>query len=71
MADILARKTKILADIFYHPRTGFGGIEQVLRQAKQQDASISREDVRAFIANQEIRQRRKPTRVNGYAASLP
>ena len=71
MADILARKTRTLADIFYNPRTGFGSIEQVLGQARQQDASISRDDVRAFIRNQEIRQRRKPTRVNGYVASLP
>ena len=67
----LSEKTKILADIFYHPRDGFGSVEQVLRQAREKDTGITRSDVRAFIANQEVRQRRKPLRVNSYVASLP
>ena len=71
MADPITEREKTLADVFYHPRTGFGSVEQTLKQAKLRDASITRQHVRSFLAKQEIRQRRKPLKVNSFVADFP
>jgi len=61
----------LLAAIFYDKRTGFGSVESTFQAAKRQDPTIKKADVRRFIAKQEVRQRRKPLKVNGYVAKLP
>ena len=71
MPDPVTERDKTLAAVFYHPRTGFGSIEQTLKQARLQDKSITRQQVRDFIAKQEIRQRRKPLKVNSFVADFP
>ena len=71
MANAPTDREKLLAGVFYHPQTGFGSVEHTLKAAKLQDASITREHVRAFLAKQELRQRRKPLKVNSYVAMFP
>ena len=71
MPDPITEREKTLASVFYHPRTGFGSVEQTLKQARAKDAGITRQHVRDFIAKQEIRQRRKPLKVNSFVANFP
>ena len=71
MPDPITEREKTLAAVFYHPRTGFGSVEQTFKQAKARDADITRQHVRDFIAKQEIRQRRKPLKVNSFVAFFP
>ena len=71
MPDPITEREKTLASVFYHPRTGFGSVEQTFKQAKARDVGITRQHVRDFIAKQEIRQRRKPLKVNSFVADFP
>ena len=71
MPNPITEREKTLAAVFYHPRTGFGSLEQTLKQARLRDASITRQQVRDFMAKQEIRQRRKPLKVNSFVADFP
>ena len=71
MANAPTDREKLLAGVFYHPQTGFGSVEHTLKAAKLQDAGITREHVRAFLAKQELRQRRKPLKVNSFVADMP
>ena len=71
MPDPITEREKTLASVFYHPRTGFGSVEQTLKQARIRDVGITRQHVRDFIAKQEIRQRRKPLKVNSFVAEFP
>ena len=70
MAEISA-KDRLLAEVFYHPQTGFGSVEQTYTAARLRDHTINRTEVRAFLAKQEVRQRRKPHKVNSYVALFP
>ena len=71
MADPVTDKEKLLAEVFYHPRTGFGSVEQTLRTARARNGAINRQDVRNFLGKQEIRQRRKPLKVNSFVPDFP
>ena len=71
MAEELSDREKLLGNVFYHPRTGFGSVEQTYKAARQQDQTITRQHVRDFLAKQELRQRRKPKGGNSYVADLP
>ena len=71
MADPITEREKTLAAVFYHPRTGFGSVEHTFSKARVIDPTIKREHVRAFLAKQEIRQRRKPLKVNSFVAAFP
>jgi len=71
MPDPITEREKTIASVFYHPRTGFGSVEQTWKHAKARDVHITRKHVRDFIAKQEIRQRRKPLRVNSFVANFP
>ena len=71
MANAPTDREKLLAGVFYHPQTGFGSVEHTLKAARVQDAIITREHVRAFLAKQELRQRRKPLKVNSFVAMFP
>ena len=68
--DITDRE-RTISSVFYDPRTGFGSVEQTLKAARQISPQITREHVRNFLAKQEIRQRKKPAKVNSYVAQLP
>ena len=70
-APPITEKEQTIASAFYHPRTGFGSVEATHKAVKAKDATITRAEVRSFIAKQEIRQRRKPLKVNSYVADLP
>ena len=70
-ADPITEREKTLASVFYNSRTGFGSVEHTLKAARQHDRTITREHVRAFVAKQEIKQRRKPARTNSFVADTP
>lgn len=70
MAEITAKERAIAAS-FYDSANGFGGIEQTYRAARAADPTITRQDVRAFLAKQELRQRRKPHKVNSFVPLFP
>ena len=71
MPSAPTQREKLLASVFYHPQTGFGSVEHTLKTARLQDPTVTREHVRAFLAKQELRQRRKPLKVNSYVALFP
>ena len=71
MAAPLSDMEKAIADVFYHPRKGFGSVERTLQEVRKTHPNVKREDVRAFMAKQEIRQRRKPQKVNSFVADFP
>lgn len=62
---------KAIAGIYYHPRNGFGSVEDTFRQTRAVHPSVTRDDVRDFLKKQEIKQRRKPAQTNSYVADLP
>ena len=47
---------KLLDEIYYDRALVRKTIENVLKRAREQDASITREDVKRFIEAQEVRQ---------------
>lgn len=71
MPDPVTEREKTIASVFYHPRTGFGSVEQTHKHARLRDVGITRQHVRDFMAKQEIRQRRKPLKVNSFVADFP
>ena len=62
---------KAIASVFYHPRNGFKSVEGTYKDVNKIDKTITREHVRHFIKNQEVRQRRKPIKVNSFVADFP
>jgi hypothetical protein len=64
-------KEQIIAEAYYDERQGFGSIEHTLKKAREKDASITRGDVKEFLDKQEVKQQRKPTKVNSFVADLP
>ena len=70
MAEITARD-RLISEVFYNPDTGFGSIEHTLKAARLRDPSITRQDIRQFLAKQEVRQRRKPHKVNSFVPFFP
>lgn len=67
----VSEKEQTIATVFYHPRTGFGSVERTFRAARAVDNTIRRGDVREFLAKQEVRQRKKPSKVNSFVADFP
>lgn len=61
----------LLRRIYYDPATGFGSIAETLKAAKREDPSITREQVRDFLAKQEVRQVRKPRQRSSFVAQGP
>ena len=51
-----ANRRKILAEVYYDPKRGFGSIEKTWRLARQQDPWITRDEVADFIRKQTIKQ---------------
>jgi hypothetical protein len=71
MPTPVSEKDKHIASVFYHPKTGFGSIEQTFQAARKLDATINRNDIREFLAKQEVRQRHKPHKVNSFVPMFP
>ena len=44
----MTKKDAVLKKVFYDVTSGFGSIADTLRQAKLQDASITRDDVKRY-----------------------
>jgi hypothetical protein len=64
-------KERIIAEAFYDEKHGFGSLQHTLQKAREKDPSITREEVKAFLDKQEIKQQRKPLHVNSFVADLP
>ena len=65
----MTKKDTVLKKVFYDVTSGFGSIADTLRQAKLQDASITRDDVKRYLDKQDIRQSKKPKRYNSFIPS--
>ena len=57
---------RAIGEAYYHPRTGFGGVEATFQAAKANYPGLTRAHVREFLAKQENRQRRKPRGGNSF-----
>lgn len=66
----LPSKEQAIADVYYHPRYGFGSVEETHRHASMKHPGVNRADVREFLAKQEHRQRRKPLKTNSFVADF-
>ena len=55
-AWIEGNRKRVLAEVYYDPKRGFGSIEKTWRIARQQDPWITRDDVAGFIRKQMIEQ---------------
>ena len=44
-------KEQIISNVYYDLEKGFGSIQDTLKQAKEQDPSITRVDVETFMKN--------------------
>lgn len=52
-------KEQQISNIYYDPAEGFGSASDVLKKAKEKDATITMQDVRAFLKKQPNKQIRK------------
>ena len=59
-------KEQVISAAYYNVRTGYGSIAHTLKQAREVDPSIKREDVKRFLDRQEVRQRKRPKRYNSF-----
>jgi hypothetical protein len=66
-----AERDRVIAEVFYNKREGFGSLQATYASARRVDPRITKQDVRRFLMNQEVRQRRKPIKVNSYVPDLP
>ena len=65
------RKREIIRQVYTNPRTGFGNLDQTLRQARARDQTISRGDVRLFLNDLIVRQDRPERGQNGFVPPEP
>ena len=61
-------KEQIISNAYYDINTGFGSIADTLKKAKQNEPSITVEDVRTFMSKQPNRQIRNYRSTNSYTA---
>ena len=59
-------KEQVISAAYYNVRTGYGSIAHTLKQAREVEPSIKREDVKRFLDRQEVRQRKRPNRYNSF-----
>ena len=67
----ITNKERTIATVFYNARSGFGSLEHTWKAAHLINRQITRADVRSFLAKQEVRQRKKPHKVNSFVANFP
>ena len=61
-------KDDIISNIYYDPAEGFGSARDVHKRAKEEDPTITIQDVRAFLKKQPNKQIRKHRGYNSYTA---
>ena len=61
-------KEQIISNVYYDLEKGFGSIQDTLKQAKEQDPSITRVDVETFMKKQPNKQIRGYRGSNSYTA---
>lgn len=61
-------KDDIISNIYYDPAEGFGSAKDVRKRAKEEDPTITIQDVRAFLKKQPNKQIRKHRGYNSYTA---
>ena len=69
--SIMARgltKEQVISNIYYDVEDGFGSIQATLKQAKQKDPTISKEDVEKLMRQQPNKQVKKYRGTNSYTA---
>ena len=44
-------KNDIISNIYYDPAEGFGSVKAILKRAKEEDSTITTNDVKAFLKN--------------------
>lgn len=67
----MSGKERLISDVYYNVRTGFGSIAETLKQVKRKDSRITRNDVIRFLNKQDINQKRKRNRYNSFVPSFP
>ena len=55
-AWIEGNRKRVLAEVYYDPKRGFGSIEKTWRIARQKGPCITRDDVAGFIRKQTVKQ---------------
>ena len=66
----MATKTEIIEKVYFGP-DGFGSLNEVLKDAKKIDDTITYEDVKAWKSKQEFGQKAKPRGSNSFIAQEP
>ena len=61
-------KEQIISNIYYNVDTGFGSVQETLRKARQQEPTITKEDVDKFMREQPNKQVKKYRGSNSYTA---
>ena len=61
-------KNDIISNIYYDPAKGFGSVKDILKQAKEQDSTITTNDVKAWLKKQPNQQIKKHRGHNSYTA---
>jgi len=62
---------QLIARIYYDKRTGFKTVRETTRRVREEDSTISREEVASWLAKQEVRQQRAPRATNSYVPEQP
>ena len=68
MAGRALTKEQRISNIYYDVEEGFGSIQSTLKKAKQQDPTITREDVENFMRKQPNKQVKRYRGSNSYTA---
>ena len=63
-------KERVISEVYYNVRTGFGSIAETLKQAKRKDPRITR-NVTNFSNQQDINQKRNRNRYNSFVPLFP
>lgn len=67
----MSDKERIIRETYFDPEDGFGSVLETYRIAHTRDSSITRTDVKTFLDNLEIRQRKRGGLFNSFVANLP
>ena len=67
----MSSKERVISDVYYNVRTGFGSVAETLKQARRKDATITRGDVTRFLNKQDVNQKRKRNRYNSFVPPFP
>ena len=62
---------QIIREVYFDPEDGFGSIEATFREANKRDPSITRKQVKEYLDNLDIRQRKRGSNWNSYVVDGP